>query len=121
MSLTYIFKKIMFKKVVLILFLIILLLLISSIVLHFKMTGFQFYWTSFTLMLLGFYLYPFKKNLKSKSDFLILPLIVVLIFNIINIFVMKNYDENIALINLIFGLFGLVQYYILKTNKKNET
>ena len=107
----------MFKQVVLILFLIILLLLISSIILHFKMTSFQFYWASFTLILLGLCLYPFKKNLKSKSDFLILPLIVVFIFNIINIFVMKNYDENIALTNLIFGFFGLAQYYFLKTKK----
>lgn len=107
----------MFKKIILLLYLIGLLLLFVFVV-NYDLSSLKFYYVSFILMILGLLLYPLNKHLKEKSDFLIIPYVVIFLFNIINVITINNYSENISLINIVFSLFGFGQYFYKRMKNK---
>ena len=107
----------MLKKIIFSLFLICLLALFAIIV-NYEVSSFKFYIISLSLMLLGFLLYPLNKKFDIKSDFLILPFIIVILFNLYNIIFNKNFNESFSLVNIVFGLFGFGQYYYKQIKNK---
>jgi hypothetical protein len=100
---------------------IILLLIIFIAVLYGNLSDIQFYSSTLILMFLGLFLYPLNKKFEKKSDFLIIPFLITIVFNLGNIFIVKNFGENLSLINLIFGIFGFGQYFYSSMNKKHCT
>ncbi len=109
----------MYKKFILTFFLVGLIILFIAIT-NYDLSNIEFYTINFVIMLLGLLLYPVSKNFKRKIDYLIIPFIIVLMFNIINILFIKNFSTNISLINLIFGIFGFGQYYYELQSRKSS-
>lgn len=107
----------MLKKIILLLYLIGLILLFVLVV-NYDMSSLKFYFLSLILLVLGLFLYPINKHLKEKSDFLIFPYVVVVLFNIINVITINNYSESISLTNITFSLFGFGQYFYKRMKNK---
>ncbi len=106
------------KKIVFSFFIVTLMILFIAIT-YFDISSYGFYGISTILTLLGFYLYPVNKKLKEMSDFLMMPLfIVILSFNFFNVFFIKNFSESISLINIALGMFGFAQYFFKRIRKK---
>ena len=98
--------------------LIVVLLITFITVLNGNLSEMQFYSLTLFLVCLGLFLYPLNRKFENKSDFLIIPFFIVIVFNLGNVFIFKNFGENLSLINLIFGIFGFAQYFYFNMNKK---
>lgn len=77
----------------------------------------EIYYLSALLLFLGFSFYPSETKLNSIIDFMIIPIIVLMLFNLINIFFI-HYYTNIYKINLLIGLFCFLQFFHFKTKEK---
>lgn len=106
----------MFKKIIFLLYLIGSISLFIEIV-NYTISNTTFYIISVVLMLLGLFLYPLNKRLNEISDFLIIPFIVIFLFNIVNVSFINNFNKNISLINILFGAFGFSQYFLKRLKK----
>lgn len=76
------------------------------------------YFITVLILILGSFIYPLDLKFKDKIDFMIFPILVVIIFNIVNLFFLKKYSNKIDFINIILGLFGVLQF--LSYRKKNK-
>ncbi len=97
------------RKIIFILFLIGLLGL-ATLVVYNRLSENMFYTLSSVLMIFGLILFPFRRDFSRKPDVLIIPFIAVLLFTLINFFVMKQTTSALSVVNLLFGLLGFAQY-----------
>lgn len=67
-------------------------------------------------LVLGILIYPFNYKLETKVDFLILPVITLLIFNFVILLFSLEFSLKLVFINYLFGLFGFLQYFYYKNN-----
>ena len=106
----------MYKKIVLVLFIILIGIIISDYFCDWFLP-FTKYVLSLLVLLLGILKYPTDFKFKTKVDFMFLPILVVIIFNILNLFFLKNYTLKINYINILMGTFGILQSFVYKDNK----
>lgn len=105
------------KKILSSLFVLSLLPLIYIVLFEQGTGSISFYNLTLLTLILGVALYPLDLSFNSKKDFMIIPVLVYLIFSIINFFLVKLFDEKIAIINLLIGLFSFGQYYLQKNKR----
>ena len=110
-------KICMMKKIISALFILSLLPIIYFVLFKKDVNDIYFYYLTMGTLMFGVVLYPFNLNFSSKKDFLIFPVIVYLIFSILNIFLIKSFDDKIAIVNLLIGLFSFGQYYLQQKSK----
>jgi hypothetical protein len=63
---------------------------------------------------LGLISYPINFKFKNIEDFMILPVLAISIFNIVNIFYLKNFSFKVTFFNILMGLFCFLQYFYYK-------
>lgn len=78
------------------------------------------YIISIISLILGILIYPFNYKLTTKVDFLILPVITLLIFNFVILLFSLEFSLKLVFINYLFGLFGFLQYFYYKNNLIKE-
>ena len=100
------------KKIISTLFILSLLPVIYFVLFKKDVDDISFYSLTMVILIFGVLLYPLNLNFNSKKDFLIIPVVTYLIFSIINIFLIKLFNDKIAIVNLLIGLFSFEQYYL---------
>lgn len=105
------------KKIIAALFILSLLPIIYVVLFKKDVNDIYFYYLTMGTLMFGVVLYPLNLNFSSKKDFLIIPVIAYLIFSILNIFLIKSFDDKIAIVNLLIGLFSFGQYYLQQKSK----
>lgn len=100
----------MIKKILIILFVSILIIILLDFLLHY-FSVFQKYITTVLLLILGTIIYPLNFKFEGTDDFMIFPIIAVLLFNILNLFFLNDYSLKIQYFNLTLGLFSLFQHF----------
>lgn len=105
------------KKIISALFILSLLPIIYVVLFKKDVNDIYFYYLTMGTLMFGVVLYPLNLNFSSKKDFLIIPVIAYLIFSILNIFLIKSFDDKIAIVNLLIGLFSFGQYYLQQKSK----
>src|SRR5690606_35866353 len=100
------------KKIISSLFILSLLPVIYFVLFKKDVDDISFYSLRMVILIFGVLLYPLNLNFNSKKDFLIIPVVTYLIFSIINIFLIKLFNDKIAIVNLLIGLFSFGQYYL---------
>lgn len=110
-------KICMMKKIISALFILSLLPIICFVLFKKDVNDIYFYYLTMGTLMFGVVLYPLNLNFSSKKDFLIIPVIAYLIFSILNIFLIKSFDDKIAIVNLLIGLFSFGQYYLQQKSK----
>src|SRR5690606_308000 len=105
------------KKIISALFILSLLPIIYFVLFKKDVNDIYFYYLTMGTLMFGVVLYPLNLNFSYKKDFLIIPVIAYLIFSILNIFLIKSFDDKIAIVNLLIGLFSFGQYYLQQKSK----
>jgi len=106
------------KKYIFILFILFLLPLIYFILYKEEINNIYFFYLTAMIFLLGTILYPFDSKFGSVEDFLIIPFVVYFILLIIEIFIIRSFNEKISVFNILFGTFGFMRYYLHKKGFK---
>lgn len=99
----------MFKKICFSLFLFSLIVLMLGILLT-ELSTKTFYFTSLATLIFGILLYPTNFSFQNKQAILLLPMMVVLLFSIVNLFFFQKYEDGLLLINVLMGSLGFVFY-----------
>lgn len=99
----------MFKKICFALFLFFLILLMIGILLT-EFSTKTFYLISLAILIFGILLYPTNFSFQTKRDILMLPMVVVLLFSIVNLLFFQKYVDGLLLINILMGSLGFVFY-----------
>lgn len=73
------------------------------------LSPFTKYVFSLIVLGLGITIYPTDFKFKNKVDFMFLPVLAVAIFNIINLFIIKDFSLKMNFINILIGIFGVLQ------------
>lgn len=102
---------------------IIYILSLCPIIFYIFMIGvnnLSFYYMTVVNLFLGVLLFLFSNNTNKK--FLVLPGIACLVFSVINILIIKIFNEKIAIICLLMSIFYFMQFYLernykIKSNK----
>ncbi|MGC4129533.1 MAG: hypothetical protein QM564_08210 [Bergeyella sp.] len=105
------------KKVISSLFILSLLPIIYFVLFQKEVSNLAFYYVTMATLIFGVMLYPLNLNFNSKKDFLIIPIAAYLVLSIANMFLMKEFNEKISVINLLMGLFSFGQYCLQKPQK----
>lgn len=106
----------MYKKIILVLFVLLIGIIITDYFCNFFMP-FTKYVLSLIILLIGILKYPTYFKFNTKVDFMILPILAVVVFNLANLFYLKNYSLKIDYINILMGTFGVIQSFVYKDNK----
>jgi len=106
------------KKTIFILFILSLLPIIYFILYKEEINNRCFFYLTSIFFLFGTILYPFDSKFRSVEDFLVIPFVVYFIFLIIEIFIIRSFNEKISVFNMLFGAFGFTQYYLHKKGFK---
>ena len=110
---------IMTKKIIIVLLsLVFIILFIDYFINYF--TLFQKYILSVLSLILGLIIYPINFKFKNIEDFMILPVLAISIFNIVNIFYLKNYSLKVTFFNILIGLFCFLQYFYYRKKRIAE-
>ena len=106
------FKKVknMYKKIIFLLFLVILILLFLPVSKCITDSNY-FYYFSFLLLIIGFLLYPKDRNFKFIQSVLIFPFIFLILFDLCNILFINNFNVNLSILNIFFGLLGFAEFH----------
>ena len=103
----------MHKKIVTIVFVIILGVIAVDYFSDF-FSPFDKYVFFLIVLGLGIIIYTTDFKFKSKVDFMILRAVAVAVFNIINLFIMKDFLLKMNFINIRIGTSGVLQSVIYK-------
>lgn len=103
----------MYKKIVISVFVVILGVIVVDYFSDF-LSPFNKYVFSLIVLGLGIIIYPTDFKFKSKVDFMFLPVLAVAVFNIINLFIMKDFSLKMNFINILIGTFGVLQSVVYK-------
>lgn len=106
----------MYKKIILVLFVLFIGIIITDYFCDWFLP-FTKYVLSLIILLFGILKYPTDFKFNTKVDFMFLPILAVVIFNILNLFFLKNYAMKINYINILMGTFGILQSFVYKNNK----
>jgi len=106
------------KKKIFVLFILFLLPTIYFVLYKEEINNTPFFYLTSIIFLFGAILYPFDNKFRSVEDFLIIPFVVYSIFLIIEIFIIRSFNEKISVFNLLFGAFGFTRYYLHKKGFK---
>lgn len=106
----------MYKKIILVLFVLFIGIIITDYFCDWFLP-FTKYILSLIILLFGILKYPTDFKFNTKVDFMFLPILAVVIFNVLNLFFMKNYALKINYINILMGTFGIFQSFVYKNNK----
>lgn len=103
-------------------FVISLIPIASIIIFNLEITNIAFYSLTMISFILGFFIYPLNLKFTSIKDYMIIPLLVFLIFSILNVVFIKFFNERLSIINLLMGIFSFGQYILIsKRYKSNRT
>ena len=106
----------MYKKIILVLFILLIGIIFTDYFCD-RFLPFTKYVLSLIILLFGILRYPTDFKFNSKVDFMFLPILAVVIFNVLNLFFLKNYTLKISYINILMGTFGILQSLVYKDNK----
>jgi len=101
------------RKVALLIFLISLFAIIYQILLA-DINEIDFYYLTTITLFSGCSLYPLNFKFENIRDFLIIPILIVLIFTVCNILYLNSYHENLAVLNIVIGVFSFAQFWVSK-------
>ena len=107
----------MIKKLALLIFMLTQLGIVASI-LFLELSDYHFYLITYVALISAFILYPTNYKFKSKTEFLVLPVLVLVLISTFNLFFIRNYHETASLLNLIISCFCFALYFLYKKEKE---
>lgn len=107
----------MYKKIVLSLFFALTGIICIDLYANLFAMDFCYYIQSLFMLGLGIVIYPLDFRFRYKADFMFLPIIVVALLNLINLFLIKDFSFEINCINVFSGFSGV--FLSLLKNKIN--
>lgn len=109
----------MYKKILLLSFSLLIGIIILDYIDDLFTESFSYYLLSMSVLGLGITIYPFDFKFKSKVDFIFLIVKAVAVFNIVNLFVFRDFSLKLNYINSLAGLFGIF-FLFTRINKLDK-
>lgn len=98
----------MFQKVVLGSIILLCIIICFDLLSDLFLIDFTYYLLSLFILGLGFVVYPFDFMFRFKTDFMFLPVMLIAVANIVNLFFFANSSFEVYCVNIFMGVFGIL-------------